>query len=712
MSQAHNLMGAVMKGIVADPTVVIGEIGRHLTEAQALVDEARRAQELEGPGDEPQPETPDEPERGPAPEPAEPSVQKEVTTGGGDAVLPEDTDMELLKEYVVESTDHIVAAEAALLDLESDPEAKEPIDTVFRAFHTIKGTSGFLGLDAIQSLAHRAETLLDRAREGEICLTGGYADLALESCDLLKAMIEDLQEKQPGSRLPTPEKFSDLLARLDDPEGAGADVGPSDTGDVPRVGDLLVAAGEVSREQIEEAAKRQGDEPLGKTLIKENVVSGKQVAQAIRTQKKMRGAADASIRVNTGRLDNLVNMVGELVIAQSMIAQDPEVTGSRSHDLVRKVSRSGKIIRELQDLAMSLRMVPLKPTFQKMTRLVRDLGRKSGKNLRFLTEGEDTEIDRNMVEVLNDPLVHMIRNACDHGIESPEDRRAAGKPETGVVRIRAYHSAGSVVIELCDDGRGLDRERILRKAVERNLIDANADLEDNEIFMLIFKPGFSTAERVTDISGRGVGMDVVKRNIESIRGRVEVTSTPGKGSKFIIRVPLTMAITDAMLLRVGSERYLLPTVAITQSFRAEPGAVCTVAGRGEVVKLRGNLIPVVRAHRLFEVPDAVTDACKGIFVALEAENKRYALMVDELLGQQQVVIKSLGRSMENIPGIAGGAILGDGRVGIILDPLGLLTLAQAGERRAAVKERSRPVTEAVPEEIADAAAPVAVGAAF
>jgi len=361
---------------------------------------------------------------------AEPAGKSE-----GDAVLPEDTDMELLKEYIIASTDHILAAEAALLDLEFNPEAKEPIRTIFRAFHTIKGTSGFLGLDAIQSLAHRAETLLDRAREGEIRLTGGYADLALESCDLLKAMMEDLQEKQPSSPLPVPEKFTDLLARLDDPEAAGINAESSGAGDAPRVGDLLVAAGEVSREQIEKAVTCQGAEPLGKTLIKQNVASGRQVAQAIRTQKKIRGAANASIRVNTARLDSLVNMVGELVIAQSMIAQDPDVTGGESHNLARKVGRSQKIIRELQDLAMSLRMVPLKPTFQKMARLVRDLRRKSRKNLRFVTEGEDTEIDRNMVEMLNDPLAHMIRNACDQCLR-PRGRVARRAARRGQTRNR------------------------------------------------------------------------------------------------------------------------------------------------------------------------------------------------------------------------------------------------------------------------------------
>ena len=400
----------------------------------------------------------------------------------------------------------------------------------------------------------------------------------------------------------------------------------------------------------------------------------------MRLQKQVGGdKSDASVRVTTGRLDSLINMVGELVIAQSMTSQDPDVDSGRRPRLARNVSRTSKIIRELQDLTMALRMVPLKATFQKMQRLVRDLARKSGKAVQFLTEGDDTEIDRNMVEALNDPLVHMIRNAVDHGLESAEERKAAGKPETGSVRLRAYHSAGNVVIELSDDGKGLDRGKILRKAVERNLVAPDANLSDAEAVALIFLPGFSTADKITDVSGRGVGMDVVKRRVEQLRGRVDVTTRPGQGSTFTVRLPLTMAITDAMLLRVGLERYLIPTVSIVQSFRPARADVTTVVGRGEVVLLRGEPVPVFRLHRLFNVPGAVSNLWDGLLLVVEAEGRRYALLVDELMGQQQVVIKSLGGTMRNVPGVAGGAILGDGRVGLILDAAGVFKLARDGE---------------------------------
>jgi two-component system chemotaxis sensor kinase CheA len=269
----------------------------------------------------------------------------------------------------------------------------------------------------------------------------------------------------------------------------------------------------------------------------------------------------------------------------------------------------------------------------------------------------------------------MIRNSCDHGVESADDRVAAGKEPTGTVKLRAYHSAGNVVIELVDDGKGLDKDRILKKAIERGVVDPGKELNDQEIFSLIFAPGFSTADQITDVSGRGVGMDVVKKNIESIRGRIEVNSAKGQGTTFTLRLPLTMAITDAMLLRVGCERYLLPTVSIEQSFRPEKGAISTVTGRGEMVLLRGELLPVFRLHEMYGVADGISDVYEGLLIAIESEGKRCALMVDELLGQQQVVIKTLGSTLKNIPGVAGGAILGDGRVGLILDAAGLMQLA-------------------------------------
>ncbi|MGV3709527.1 MAG: chemotaxis protein CheA, partial [Gemmatimonas sp.] len=319
------------------------------------------------------------------------------------------------------------------------------------------------------------------------------------------------------------------------------------------------------------------------------------------------------------------------------------------------------------ELSMSMRMVPLRSTFQKMARVVRDTASKVGKSVQFTTEGDDVEIDRNLVDLLADPLVHMVRNAVDHGIESPDGRDRAGKSRTGSVRLHAYHASGNVVVELIDDGGGLHRDRIVAKAIEKGLIESDRGMSDNEVFNLIFAPGFSTAEKVTDISGRGVGLDVVRRNLEMIRGTLEISSTPGVGATFSIRLPLTLAVTDGMLVRVGAERFVIPMTQIHMSFRPEAPMLSTVVGQGEMVLLRGSLMPLVRLHRLFSVTDAIENPLTALLVIVGDGAQRTALMVDELLGQQQVVAKPLGDGLGRVPGFSGGAILGDGRVGLILD---------------------------------------------
>ncbi|KKM69843.1 hypothetical protein LCGC14_1446740, partial [marine sediment metagenome] len=503
--------------------------------------------------------------------------------------LPADSDLELLGEYIAECLDHVTAAEAALLNLETDPEDTEQVNTIFRGFHTIKGTSGFLGLDAVGRLAHLAENLLDRARSGEIRISGGYADLALESCDMLRSLIEGLGGLQPGDPLVITDGFEGLLARLTDPRCDETDA------TTVRLGDILVAEGTVSRADVETAAEEQAERKIGMTLVEKGQAPAKDVARALRTQQKIAGAStETTIRVATGRLDSLINMTGELVIAQSMVAQDPLVLEGANPRLAGNVTSTGKIVRELQDLTMSLRMVPLAGTFQKMTRLVRDLARKSGKSVRLVTEGEDTEIDRNMVESLKDPLIHMMRNAVAHGIEPAEERRRTGKPQAGTVSLRAYHAGGHVVIEVADDGKGLDPGAIAARAAELGLVEPRTDLSDNDAFSMLFEPGFTTAEQATDVSGRGVGLDVVRKAVEALRGRVEVASGPGEGCVFTLRLPLTLAVTDAMLLRVGDERFLLPTASIEQSFRPGASSVTTVMGRGELVTFRGGLLPVFR----------------------------------------------------------------------------------------------------------------------
>jgi two-component system, chemotaxis family, sensor kinase CheA len=378
-------------------------------------------------------------------------------------------------------------------------------------------------------------------------------------------------------------------------------------------------------------------------------------------------SAAGFVKLDTRKLDSLVDLVGELVIAQSMVVQDPEVQRLSSRHLARTLRQLGRITTELQRTAMSLRMVPIRRTFQKMTRLVRDLAAQQDKQVQLVVEGEETELDRNIVEELSDPLVHMIRNSIDHGIELPAARVSEGKPALGTIRLSASHQRGGIVIAIQDDGKGLDRDRILAKARERGLIKPDATLTEEETFALIFAPGFSTAEKVTDVSGRGVGMDVVHRNIEKLRGKIEIRSVAGQGTTFTIVLPLTLAIIDGMLVGVGDDRYIIPTLSVRESFRPRPGMVSTVHERGEVVSVRGRLTPLLRLGQHLGTPYRAVDPTDGIIVVVESGDASRGLLVDELLGKQEVVIKNLGETFRKQDLLAGAAILGDGRVGLILD---------------------------------------------
>ena len=407
-------------------------------------------------------------------------------------------------------------------------------------------------------------------------------------------------------------------------------------------------------------------------------VPAKPVARADGESAAKSDGATGFVKLDTRKLDSLVDLVGELVIAQSMVVQDPDVQGLSSGHLARTLRQLGRITSELQRTAMSLRMVPIRRTFQKMTRLVRDLAAQQQKQVQLVAEGEETELDRNIVEQLSDPLVHMIRNSVDHGIESPADRVAQGKPALGTVRLSAAHQRGGIVIAIQDDGKGLDRDRIQAKARERGLIKPDATLTEEETFALIFAPGFSTAEVVTDVSGRGVGMDVVRRNIEKLRGKVEIQSVAGQGTTFTIVLPLTLAIIDGMLVGVGDDRYIIPTLSVRESFRPRPGMVSTVHERGEVVSVRGKLTPLLRLGQHLGTPGRAVDPTEGIIVVVESGDAARGLLVDELLGKQEVVIKNLGETFRRQNLLAGAAILGDGRVGLILDVDTLVRCQQTG----------------------------------
>jgi two-component system, chemotaxis family, sensor kinase CheA len=649
----------------------------------------------------------------------------------GPTLVPAEPDTELAVEFLTEANEHVANAEAALLVLEGQPDDMAAVNTVFRAFHTVKGVSAMLGMTALAQLAHHAESLLARIREGQIRCTGAYANLCLRGIDMLKATLDAVARQLKGEPASLPQGYQELVSALMNPPEPGspaslvpakdsepslAHVGAPLTPAFPEVSKLLPMSepapapfapaptrkslapgrkslGPVARTSSAPAAEKPAAPAPAAPVTRAAAAPAAPAPAADRAAApagETASANESSVRVRTDRLDKLIDMVGELVIAQSMLNQMPQTNQARDADLHRKVAHCGKIVRELQDLSMSLRMVPMRPTFQKLTRIVRDVAKKSGKEIQFVSTGDDTEIDRNMVDVIAEPLIHMVRNAADHGVEPTATRLAAGKPALGTVRLAAYHSSGSVVIDLSDDGGGLNKERILAKALQKGLIEPNKILSEQEIYQLIFLPGFSTQENVTDISGRGVGMDVVRKNIESLKGKVEISSEVGKGTKFSIRLPLTLAITDGMLVRVGADRYIIPTVNIAMTFQPEPQQISTVHGKGEVILLRGELIPLFRLYRVFRVPNAVEDPTRGLVVVLRNGNQSCGFLVDELLGQQQVVAKALGSALGPVPAVSGGAILGDGRVGLILDPDSLVALARDTRAHSQSQKRNDP----------------------
>jgi two-component system chemotaxis sensor kinase CheA len=583
-------------------------------------------------------------------------------------------DESLLRDFITEGLEYIGEIEVNILNLEQEPENKDYINAIFRPFHSVKGVASFLNLDGIRTLAHDLETLLDKARNEALPVTPELIDLILDGSDTLKAMIGQLRDELEGRETAELIDTSDLVRRIKLAEqGAEMPKQPK------KLGTILVEEGIINEDELQEALERSQIPPprkLGQTLITEGMASPKDVSRALRKQAQQ--VTDSNtIRVDIKKLDDLIDMVGELVITQSMIRQSDTLAALGDRKLVRDISQLASITSELQRSSTVLRMIPIKQTFQRMSRLVRDLSKNSSKLINVVTVGEDTEIDRNMVDEIYNPLVHMIRNAVDHGMEMPEDRIKAGKPERGTIKLKAFHRGGNIFIEISDDGRGLNREKIRQKAVKNGLISPSDALTDQEINRLILLPGFSTADKITDVSGRGVGMDVVKQAVEKLRGKMDIQSVEGKGTTFVTGFPLTMAIIDGMIVKVGNERYILPTVAIRQLIRPDRTAYNCIVGEAETINVMGRLLPLVRLHRLFDIEPLHANPWEATLVVMEGEKRSKCLLVDEILGKEEVVIKNLGESLKRIKGVSGGAILGDGNVGLILDPEGLFEMAEA-----------------------------------
>lgn len=588
-------------------------------------------------------------------------------------------DVEIVKEFLAESSDHLEDVESKILLLEENPEDVDIINGIFRPIHSMKGSAGFLGLKDIGKASHELETLLDEARKTKIKITPEIIEILYEGVDILKKLRETIAKKVDNKDASTEViDYQSLLSKISAILGNNQNSSSQKDTDThfPKemhIGEILLETGDISKDQLEQALEEQGcKKKLGEILVEKGITTPEKITNALKVQSVIGKPSSETVKVDTQKLDNLVNLVGELVIANALIS---ETFGNTSNGANKNLSHLNKIVKDIQDQVMCMRMVPLKSTFQKMARLVRDVSAKVGKKVRLEISGEDTELDKTVIEEIGDPLVHIIRNSIDHGIEPQEERTARGKPADGLVRLNAFHRGGNIVIEIEDDGKGLCKEKILKKAIEKRLLEEDASLSDQQIYNLIFAAGFSTADKVTDVSGRGVGMDVVKKNVERLRGKIEISTVEGKGTRISIKLPLTMAIIDGMIVQVGPEKYIVPMLSIEESIRPKKEDVSTVQQRGELINVRGNLLPMVRLHTLYNVKPKKMNPWEALILIVEGEGRRCGILVDDLLGQQQIVIKSLGERFRNIRGISGSAILGDGHVGLILDVGGIMSMA-------------------------------------
>lgn len=602
---------------------------------------------------------------------------------------------QFLGVFFEEAEEHLGALEHLLLTLDVTQPDPEALNGIFRAAHSIKGSSGMFGFDDLTAVTHVLETLLGKLRAGQLGLRAEMIDVLLESRDVLMQLLTAHKHETPDPRIPVQATVARLQALIDqqaDP-AATADAGfgffdEAPGAPAPEAYGLFDAEPAAQGDSGPEEAYGFFEDAPGSIPVAAQVIPATETVAAPVVMAKPparsagNGPADAessSIRVSVERIDSLINQVGELVITQAMLAQLTSVLDPGEHERIyQALNQLEHNTRELQEAVMSIRMLPISFVFNRFPRLVRDTCGKLGKQVELVLRGESTELDKGVIEKLSDPLTHIVRNSIDHGIESPAERIAAGKPAQGTVRMSAYHQGGRIVVDISDDGRGLDRGRILAKASEQGL-PVSDELPDSEVWQLIFMPGFSTAEAVTDLSGRGVGMDVVRRNIASIGGRIDINSVAGQGTHIAIRLPLTLAILDGMIVEVDKVHYVVPLTYIVESLQLKAEHIYSMSGNsGAVISVRHEYLPLLSLHRLLNLAVAPPPAIGGIVLILEAEGQTFALQVDELIGQQQVVIKSLEQNFRRVEGITGATIMGDGSVALILDIDALPRLAGQG----------------------------------
>jgi two-component system chemotaxis sensor kinase CheA len=647
----------------SDELVGLAQIGARIDQMQAQSSAVAEAAPL-APASilPPVPLPPIAPERAVRAAPSEPPVARDAEM------------VELFSDFAAETMEGLDRVDAFLLAGEQSAIDSEQINALFRVFHTIKGVSGFLSVAEVTRLAHVTEALLDQVRQGNLDLVGDALDAVFESSSAMRQTVEALRlTVAQGLPDPTNPLLPTLIARIERASSQREATVQGATVPEP----VPASAGQSEPSESDDDASSAKPDPA--------VVEGRPPAALAGAPGHPPARVRDTVKVDLERVDSIVEMVGELIIVESMVVNSPELTNASTAKLRNYLTQMSKISRDLQNATMRMRMVPVAGVFRKTARLVRDLSRKTGKLVQLVLTGETTEMDRSMVERIEDPLVHMIRNAIDHAVELPDERVALGKPALATLHLSASHEGGSVAIGLSDDGRGLPREVILKKARDRGLIpDSGETLSDQEVFALIFVPGFSTAAAVTEISGRGVGMDVVKRSVEDMRGRVLVDSVRGQGTSFKLILPLTLAIIDGMLVSSGAERYIIPSLSIVEALQPTAEMVHAVGDGTELIRVRGEILPLLRLGALFSVPETQHPPEVTQCVILESAGRKLGLLVDEILTQQQVVIKPLGEGLGTLELLAGAAIMPDGRVGLILnvDRLGGLS----GRRRRATND--------------------------
>ncbi len=633
------------------------------------------------------------------------------------------SDNDIVKEFLIESYENLDRLDRELVELEKHGGNPETLASVFRTIHTIKGTCGFLGFNKLESVAHAGENLLSKLRDGQLQQSAAITTALLAMVDVVREMLAAIEEAgtegerddselvatltrltrgeraaapapaagaktpaaaplPPAAPPPEPELQQQAVAPSTPPEPPAAPAASSGAAEIPTasIGNILIEQGSVSASEVQRAVEQQvaGDpRHLGEILVEHGAVKSSDIVDALQIQKSTRAsttAADRTIRVDVGLLDKLMNLVGELVLARNQVLQYT----SKNEDtaFLATSQRLNLITTELQEGVMKTRMQPIGNIWGQFPRTVRDVATICGKQVRIEMEGRETELDKTIIEAIKDPLTHLVRNSVDHGVETPAARVAAGKDPEGRIFLRAFHEGGQVIIEISDDGAGLDCERVKRKAVDRGLITAEqaARMNDREVTNLIFLPGFSTAEKVTNVSGRGVGMDVVKTNIEKIGGTVDLQFKPGQGSTVRMKIPLTLAIIPALVVTSAGDRYAIPQVSLLELVRLEGDQLKTgieLVQGAPVYRLRGQLLPLVYLNRALDVEAAGKQNGAVNIVVLRADERQFGLIVDEVNDTEEIVVKPLGKQLKCVNTFAGATIMGDGRVALILDVLGI-----------------------------------------